>query len=99
MKLESGRGQHIHSTEPSFRRALYEQFPMIASPWIMSKAVPKQPGRRLRQPHTRDARESPESGCFAAASFGEDGLREDDWQATADTTGSSSRATAYRSGS
>ena len=31
-KLESGRGQHIHSTEPSFRRALYEQFPMIARP-------------------------------------------------------------------
>ena len=38
-KLESGRGQHIHSTEPSLRRALYEQFPMMARPWLMGEAI------------------------------------------------------------
>jgi hypothetical protein len=38
-KLESGRGQHIHSTEPSLRRALYEQFPMMARPWLMREAI------------------------------------------------------------
>ena len=39
MKLESGRGQHIHSTEPSLRSALYEQFPMIARPRLIGRSL------------------------------------------------------------
>ena len=35
-KLESGRGQQSHSTDPFRRSALYEQLPMIPSPCAMA---------------------------------------------------------------